>query len=302
MRMADGDECVWGCHRPSPRRSAPGRGAGTDEVQIGVLGTDPSGPGQAEALARLGGEIATRVEAAQAGAARPPAITLLPESVFVAQIPFPEPTRETVPLGLSGDTYRPVTLDLVDTPVFLVLGTDRSGRTTTLTTVTAGLVAAEPGLEAYLLAPRRTPLLECPWWRESARGVEASEALARRLEDRMREKEVEPDGPWLVVIDDGDELADSLASGSLDLLIRRARDVDLTVLAAVQTHTAQRAFGGWITSMRKSRQGLILDPQVDVDGDLFGLRLPRKASRRFPPGRGYLVSRGPVEYVQVAVR
>lgn len=305
MRMADGDEYA-SLGLPSSlaqAKLAPGRGFWNhDEVQIGVLGTDPSGPGQAEALARLGGEIATRVEAAQAGAARPPAITLLPESVFVAQIPFPEPTRETVPLGLSGDTYRPVTLDLVDTPVFLVLGTDRSGRTTTLTTVTAGLVAAEPGLEAYLLAPRRTPLLECPWWRESARGVEASEALARRLEDRMREKEVEPDGPWLVVIDDGDELADSLASGSLDLLIRRARDVDLTVLAAVQTHTAQRAFGGWITSMRKSRQGLILDPQVDVDGDLFGLRLPRKASRRFPPGRGYLVSRGPVEYVQVAVR
>ncbi len=304
LRMADGDEYA-SLGLPSSLAQAtltPGRGFwNRDEVQIGVLGTDPSGAGQAQSLKLLGDEIAGRIAAADAGATRPLAITLLPEMVSVAQVPFEESTRERVPLGLSGDTYRPVALDLLDTPVFLVLGTDRSGRTTTLDTVTAGLMAAEPGLEAYLLAPRRTPLSNRPWWRESARGVEASEALARKLEDRLREKEVEPDGPWLIVIDDGDELADSLVSGSLDLLIRRSRDVDLTILAAVQTHTAQRAFGGWITSMRKSRQGLILDPQVDVDGDLFGLRLPRKASRRFPPGRGYLVSRGPVEYVQVAV-
>ncbi len=155
-----------------------------------------------------------------------------------------------------------------------------------------------PGLEAYLVAPRRTPLLEAPWWREAGSGADAADALACRLEDRLRDHEASP-MPWLVVVDDGEELADTPGGNALATLLRRARDVDLTVLAAVQTHTAHRAFGGWITGLRKARQGIILNPNVDTDGDLYGVRLPKKASRRFPPGRGYLVSRGPVDYVQV---
>jgi S-DNA-T family DNA segregation ATPase FtsK/SpoIIIE len=52
--------------------------------------------------------------------------------------------------------------------------------------------------------------------------------------------------------------------------------------------------------MRKDEHGLLLDPDVDVDGDLLGTRLPRRTNLAFPPGRGYFVVRGDVELVQVA--
>jgi S-DNA-T family DNA segregation ATPase FtsK/SpoIIIE len=42
-----------------------------------------------------------------------------------------------------------------------------------------------------------------------------------------------------------------------------------------------------------------LHPELDVDGDLLGVRLPRRTNAVFPPGRGFLVNRGEVELVQV---
>jgi S-DNA-T family DNA segregation ATPase FtsK/SpoIIIE len=72
------------------------------------------------------------------------------------------------------------------------------------------------------------------------------------------------------------------------------------VVAAVERNAAHRAFTGWLREMRQDQQGVLLSPVVDVDGDLLGARLPRRASVTFPPGRGYLVTRGAVELIQVA--
>ncbi len=107
--------------------------------------------------------------------------------------------------------------------------------------------------------------------------------------------------PFLVVIDDADELLEGRGSLALETVAKRGRDAGLRLLVAVQTHTAHRTFGGWLTEARKGKHGLILAPDVDVDGDLLGARLPRKSGRRFPLGRGYLVRRGAVELVQAAL-
>ena len=55
-----------------------------------------------------------------------------------------------------------------------------------------------------------------------------------------------------------------------------------------------------MTDARKAKHGLLLAPDLDLDGELFGVRLPRSATRTFPLGRGFLIRRGPVEVVQVA--
>ena len=299
LRMADGDEYA-SLGLPTALASStlpPGRGfLNGVEVHVAVLGEDASGAGQAKRLAELGTASAARLQGATP--CRPQGVYPLPDRIDRTTVAFGAVQRASVPLGVSGDTYSPVALDLDESPVFGVFGTDRCGRSMTLLTLARGLVESTPGLEAYLVAPRRTPLLAAPWWREVGSGADAADDLARRLEDRLRDHESNP-CPWLVVVDDGEELADTPGGNALATLLRRARDVDLTVLAAVQTHTAHRAFGGWITGLRKVRNGIILNPNVDTDGDLYGVRLPKKASRRFPPGRGYLVSRGPVDYVQV---
>ena len=43
-----------------------------------------------------------------------------------------------------------------------------------------------------------------------------------------------------------------------------------------------------------------LQPDVDIDGDLFGVRLPRKIHAPFPTGSGYTMQRGAIDFVQVA--
>jgi S-DNA-T family DNA segregation ATPase FtsK/SpoIIIE len=82
--------------------------------------------------------------------------------------------------------------------------------------------------------------------------------------------------------------------------VRRGRDGSLRVVAAAERQAAQRAFSGWLRELRKDEHGLLLDPDIDVDGDILGTRLPRRSNPVFPPGRGYLVERGVVELVQVA--
>jgi S-DNA-T family DNA segregation ATPase FtsK/SpoIIIE len=106
----------------------------------------------------------------------------------------------------------------------------------------------------------------------------------------------------LVVIDDGDELAESLGAAPLETVVRRGRDLPIRVVAASERQAAHRAFGGWLRELRKEEHGILLQPDADVDGDILGTRLPRRSNPVFPPGRGYLVERGGLELVQLATR
>ncbi|WP_162907827.1 FtsK/SpoIIIE domain-containing protein [Allorhizocola rhizosphaerae] len=291
LRMADADEYA-SLGLPMAIAQAeipPGRGfIDGDEVQIAVLGSDASGAAQAAAVASL-------AIACGRDGPLPTPVTVLPAQVSLAELDASPAGPLTVALGLSGIDQAASFVDLGDTPVFAVFGPDRSGRSTALATLCAGIRGQIPDIEAYLLAPRRSVLVDSPHWTEAALTVDACDALAQQLNALLRERT--GDRPWLVVIDDGDELADL---GSLANLVRRGRDARMILLAAVQTHVAHRAFGGWITDLRKSKHGMLLRPEIDLDGELFGQRLPLKASRRFPPGRAYVMRRGDIDYVQVA--
>ena len=73
------------------------------------------------------------------------------------------------------------------------------------------------------------------------------------------------------------------------------------MLAAAERVAAQRAFSGWLRELRKDEHGMLLSPDAETDGELLGVRLPRRTNPVYPPGRGYLVERGAVELVQVAI-
>ena len=76
---------------------------------------------------------------------------------------------------------------------------------------------------------------------------------------------------------------------------------DLLVVAAGRNDGLRGQYGTWLRRVRMSRAGLLLQPDADLDGDLLGVRLPRRPLVRFGPGRGYLVEAGSVEIVQVAL-
>jgi S-DNA-T family DNA segregation ATPase FtsK/SpoIIIE len=297
LRMADEDEfaalgvpvrAFRGAHLP------PGRGflpSGV-ELQIALAGGDASGEGQAAAIGELAHELHGRY-----GAASAPAIEPLPAHIDRSALPAPtRPLRALV--GIGDTELAPVYADLSDRH-FLVLGPYRSGRSTALRTLVESLRQGNPEVDLHLLAPRRSPLTELGFWTSMADRPQSAEDAAARLAAALDQRPADAP-PVILVIDDGDELAESLAAPSLESMVRRGRDGDVRVICACERQAAQRAFGGWLRELRKEEHGLLLAPDADVDGDLLGVRLPRRSTPVFPQGRGYLVERGELQLVQVA--
>jgi S-DNA-T family DNA segregation ATPase FtsK/SpoIIIE len=184
---------------------------------------------------------------------------------------------------------------------FLVVGPYRSGRSTALATLASSLAGGPEPPELRLLSPRRSPLRELELWSHVVSGVEECENAALLLSQELDARAAGGESrPLVVVVDDAEELAESLGAAPLEAVVRRGRDLDVRVVAACERTAAQRAFSGWLREVRKEEHGLLLMPDADVDGDILGIRLPRRTNPVYPPGRGYLVVRGTASLVQVA--
>jgi S-DNA-T family DNA segregation ATPase FtsK/SpoIIIE len=103
--------------------------------------------------------------------------------------------------------------------------------------------------------------------------------------------------PHLILVDDADDLTDP--GGALLRLIRQRRP-NIRVVGAGRADALRSMYGHWTQELRRSRQGIALRPQVEVDGELWHTPLPRHGPPGLPPGRGYLISDGGVELIQVA--
>jgi S-DNA-T family DNA segregation ATPase FtsK/SpoIIIE len=264
------------------------------EIQVAVVGESSSGDVQAASLAELGRELhASHPDVAV------PRVQVIPEVVERTSLDLPTPGRLVLPVGLDGASFRTAFVDLDDVPHFLVVGPDRTGRSTALATVAAAWRDAMPGSPIYVFTPRRSALRDEAGWMEIAVGPDACEELAGRLAEQVKLRS-EHDEPVLVLIDDGDEIAEGKVATALEQVVRRGRDTGVHVVGAAQTHVVHRSYTGWLAELKKLKHGLILQPDVDIDGDMFGVRLPRKSARAFPPGRGYIVRRGQISLVQVA--
>jgi DNA segregation ATPase FtsK/SpoIIIE, S-DNA-T family len=289
LQMAEEDEFVaLGVNLKTARaaRLSPGRGfVAGHETQLAIVGDDPSAERESEALDRLAAELRDRH-----GTAHAPEIRLLPLQVDADELPPPEkPLQAFVALGNA--ELRPVAVDLAERH-FLVSGPYRSGRTSALRLVAEALRETTPALELHLLAPRRSELSDLGLWTSRAAGVAECEVSVERLA-QLEENAV-------VVVDDGEELADGLAATALAGIVRRGRDHGVRVVAAVERQVALSSFSPWLIELRKEKYGLLLEPDLSVDGDILGVVLPRRLTVAFPVGRGFLVDRGSFELVQLA--
>jgi S-DNA-T family DNA segregation ATPase FtsK/SpoIIIE len=273
----------------------PGRGFTEKglEVQCACIGDDPAGAAQAVAVAAVGAELRRRW-----GAGEVPQVRLLPAHVSRASLPRPDSAYEAV-LGLEDLSLGPARVDLGDGHL-VVAGPRRSGRTTALATLALSL-AARGEVELHLLADRRqSPLGSLAVWTSAALGTEACAESARALAASLREG-AGAERRCVVVVDDGENFADAAANrDGLDWLAGRGAEQGVRILVAAEAQAAQRAFAPWLTQVIRERQGLLLDPNPNVDGALLGVRLPPRRSSTMPSGRGYLVRQGSVELVQVA--
>ena len=276
-------------------RLPPGRGFLDDgrEVQVVVLGDGGSGERQNAALSALGVQLAAR----HAGRGAP-AIKRMPTELAYGELP-----RRSSPLrpllGVDDIDLSAAALPLDDAHA-AIIGSYRSGRTTALQTLARSLHEAPAAGELHLLAPRRSSLVELDLWTSVARGIDACEARVPELVEEAYARSGEGgQTPLIVVIDDAGELAEAVCAGALETLLRRGRDRDIRVIAALERGQA-RHYAPWVRELRKDGTGLLLDPDLDLDGELLGVRLPRRSNAFFPPGRGYLVAGGIARLIQVA--
>ncbi|TGN62646.1 hypothetical protein EXE59_00755 [Nocardioides eburneiflavus] len=293
LRMAEREEyALLGLDSSAVRavRLPPGRGfiQGSTEVQVAVLA---SGDSDVEHRAIL--DVAERARSRWPD--RTPPLAPMPPSVGTCELPDPV-TPWVLPFAIGDAEVAPVALDLSDAHA-LVAGPPRSGRTTVLDGLAVAARRAPSPVSLVRIASRRRHDPEPLAWDVGPVDAHDSGELTRAL--ATVSALASQSRPVLCLVDDADALPDSASSALADLA-RRGRDELVRVVAAVDNRWAARAYGGVVPEVRKSKLGVLLAPEVELDGDLVGVRLRTPLERLGPPGRGYLVQHGVTELVQVA--
>lgn len=291
-------------HKTIPAEIPPGRGyrAGSRiELQIALLGDDPSGQAQTAAVHKLGRDLAAA--AAQVPAAqRPFRVDDLPKALDIDQALGFTGGVENGPMwaliGVGGDQLFAHGMDFEnDAPTFVVAGPARSGRSTLLGVMACSLLRS--GTELVLVCPRSSPLRELV----DMRGVRALVTNADLAETDLA-PHLDPDGtstPVVLIVDDGELVVDSPARTWLRNYVRTAGDNRRGLILGGNAAEIGAGFSGWQVDARKNRRGALLSPQSTVDGDLVGVRVTRSmVSSKITPGRA-LVHLGTGDFLTLQI-
>jgi S-DNA-T family DNA segregation ATPase FtsK/SpoIIIE len=195
-----------------------------------------------------------------------------------------------VPVGIAERTRAAACLTAYQGEHALVTGPARSGKSTALLTVAAACRAARPDITVVSVAGPRSPLATDPLAGEVVPPSAIGERLAPLVDPAP--------GPVLVLVDDAEAIDD--VGGVLDRLSTSDRP-DLLFVAAGRNDGIRSGYSHWTRPLRRSKLGVLLRPDVDLDSDILSAKLPRRAPVGMVAGRGYLAVAGEVDLVQVAL-
>ncbi|GAB2743944.1 FtsK/SpoIIIE domain-containing protein [Nocardioides pakistanensis] len=262
--------------RKLPEDIPEGRGFRSEsgiELQFALLTDDVSGQAQAAELRRIGAEAKERY-AEVPRTARPFRVDVLPTRIRFDEAWALREDERTRPLwamvGVGGDELTAVGFDLARTPMAVVAGPARSGRSTTLLSVVESLLRG--GSEVVVAAPRPSPLRDLAG-RPGVRAVLTGADLeTEELQGLMEDGEV----PVVLVVDDGELLKDVEAKDYLRGLQRTGADRGRAIVLGGDSAEVCSGFSGWQVEM-KGRQGVLISPTGITDGELIGVRVPRSS-------------------------
>ena len=186
-----------------------------------------------------------------------------------------DPGTQWLEVGLGAEHLEPDGLGVPTGDHVFVGGAARAGKTTALRQLTAAWRRRRPGGRIVTVTPGRSAPLESLCL---PAGADAA-------------------GPTLVVVDDAERVDDPLLG---ELVASRRPDV--TVVAAARLDAVRALYGHWTREVARSRCGVLLTSVGDVDGDLLGVTLPRRAAIPPRPGLAWCVDGRGHRLVQVAAR
>ena len=269
-----------------------GRGflGGTEELQVACVGDDPSGVAQAEALAEAGAKLAA------AEASRAPALPALPERVaFRAASDRPLVS----PLAVVDLTLETAEVDLTRQNV-VVTGAPMSGKSCALETVAWGLrESTGPELHMAALGSAASPLGGLGVWDDAAFSRAAHAGLIIRLTEMLAGDEG-VEARAVLFVDAAEDLEGNDVLRPLEALMRSDA---LRVVVACEPTTIAKAYSGWLSTLRRNRSALVLQPESRNDVEsAVGVKPSLRPGQAFPPGRGVLVANRQWALVQVGLR
>ncbi|WP_426520661.1 FtsK/SpoIIIE domain-containing protein [Diaminobutyricibacter sp. McL0618] len=259
------------------------------EVQIAV----PGGSAELGVQAARIEAIAATLRAASITEAKP--IERLASHIPACDLPPSVAGRPT--LGVSDESLEPIGIPVDG--LFVVTGPFGSGRTTAMTTAIRATRDTHPELEPYLLASRRSALVDTTDWVDASAGLDEAEALATRLAMILERPSAGDAASMLIVVEGVGDFEGSPAESQVARLIKAARRAGVPVLAEADTVTAPSAWQ-LFAELKTARAGLVLQPEESDGLALFRTPFPRVTRNEFPVGRGILVDSGRVVRVHVA--
>jgi len=271
--------------------SPPGRAMSAtnpNELQLAILGRDPSPVGQSREIDKLAATIALP---------SPPApVRRLPERVPVEKVPvtvggLPTLGMEDHSLGFVG--FEPQ-------GAYVVAGPPKSGLSSAVRWMAESLQRALPGVPRVLLTPRASELSGLPVWTATVTGIpQLKEYLTEKLAPYYTSQSQGTVPNVAIVIDRFGELIGSEADAALTEAIKQVRRNGHLLIAAGETAGfAPSGFSSLLTELKNGRAGLLLQPQPN-DGDLVKTQLPRVRAADFPRGRGFWVANNEILKVQI---
>jgi DNA segregation ATPase FtsK/SpoIIIE, S-DNA-T family len=195
-----------------------------------------------------------------------------------------------VPVGLAEGDRTAVGLTLYQGEHAVVTGPARSGKSTTLLTIAASCRAGRPDITVVAVAGPRSPLVTDDLVDHVVPPAQIGDALGPLVDGT--------EGHVLVLVDDAEGIED--AGGVLGRLSTSDRP-DLLFVAAGRNDGIRSGYSHWTRPMRQSKVGVLLRPNVDLDGDILGAAIPRRSPVAMVTGRGYAACAGEIELVQVAL-
>ena len=274
---------------PALRELTPGRGwwNGSTVIQIAVAALDHSARGQGEAIERVAAKSTSKPTAVLRSTPLPRRVTMRDRSRCA--VPF------TAPLGVEDVTCGEVTLDLAASHV-AIIGRSRSGKSTALRTIAAGLT---PGHELYAVGTAASGLAFAPVEHAAFGSPNAIGSLLEELTRQLHSGRPSTSRPTVLLVDDLESLDDIDLAHSWE---RVAACPQLRMVAAVEA-AAMTGFTSnpVAAALRRSRRMLVLQP--DDPGEFLqmtGVRLDPRPGTHWEPGRGVLVADRVPRIVQVA--